>query len=157
MNSAIKRRTLRKFAGGWLKQPNVFTHNDLIEAYLKGKEAGKTEQQRVNQSLFNSNLEKAMALSEKLFAQLNTNGLKVNAVHLRADAITRFDSLLVADKGSFLQDTFRNAFILARKLKEENETETFAVSFTFTPDSDTLDENCLASDGFFIKYYGQKS
>ena len=154
--STIRRKTGGRYVGNWQEQTNVFNHNDLIEAYIKGKEAGKTEQQRVNQSLFNTNLQKAQSVSEELFAQLNDAGLKINAVHLKADAITRFDALFVSDKKAFLKDDFRNAFILARRFKQENETETFDISFTFTPDSNTLDENCLTSDGFFIKYYGEK-
>lgn len=140
----------------WQKQTNVITHNDVLEAYLKGKEAGKTEQQRVNQSLFNKNLEKAQLLSEKLFKEISSTGLKIKAVHLKADAITSFFALFISDKDDFLKDEFRRVFILARKCKDENEDQTFNISFTFTPDSKTLDENCLASDGFFLKYYGKK-
>lgn len=152
----IKSKSSPKLSNNWQKQTNVVTHNDVLEAYLKGKEAGKTEQQRVNQSLFNNNLEKAQTLSEKLFEQITKSDIKIKAVHLKAEAITSFSALFVSDNADFLKDDFRNVFILARKCKNENEDETFNISFTFTPDSKTLDENCLASDGFFVKYYGKK-
>lgn len=54
----IRKKSSSNFSHHWEKQTNVITYNDVLEAYLKGKEAGKTEQQRVNQSLFNTNLEK---------------------------------------------------------------------------------------------------
>lgn len=151
-----KKRGSHSLSNHWQKQTNAITYNDVSEAYLKGKEAGKTEQQRVNQSLFTNNLNKAKEISEKLFEEITNSGLKIKAIHLKAEAITSFNALFVSDKNDFLKDEFRNVFILARKYKSENENETFNISFTFTPDSNTLDENCLASDGFFVKYYGQE-
>jgi hypothetical protein len=151
-----QRKISTKQSNHWQKQSNVITYNDVLDAYLKGKEAGKTEQQRVNQSLFDKNLEKAQVLSEKLFEEITSIGVKIKAIHLKADAITSFNSLLIADKNDFLTDEFRNVFLLARKIKSANEDQTFSISFTFTPDSNTLDENCLTSDGFFTKFYGEK-
>jgi hypothetical protein len=143
-----------KHTNTWEKQTNVITHNDVLDAYLKGKEEGKTEQQRVNQSLFTNNLEKAQTISENLFEQIKSSGINLKAVHLKADAITSFYALFISDKGDFLKDEFRQVFLLARQSKHESENETFNISFTFTPDSEKLDENCLASDGFFVKYHG---
>lgn len=156
MTTTATIRTKSRPANNWEKQTKVITHNDVLEAYLKGKEAGKTEQQRVNQSLFNANLKKAQTTSEQLFEELINTGIKIVSIHLKADAITSFNALLVADKEDFLKDEFRQAFIVARRLKNKNEDQTFNISFTFTPDSKTLDEDCLASDGFFLKYYGKK-
>ena len=145
-----------KLSNNWQKQTNVITHNDVLDAYLKGKEAGKTEQQRVNQSLFDNNLAKAQTVSEKLFDEIKKTGIKIDSIHLKADAITSFSALFVSDKNDFLKEEFRNVFIIARNIKNESEDQTFSISFTFTPHSNTLDENCLASDGFFAKYYGKK-
>ncbi len=140
----------------WQKQSNVISYNDILDAYLKGKEAGKTEQQRVNQSLFDTNLEKAQEVSEKLFEEITHSGVNIKAIHLKAEAITSFSALFVSDTNDFLKEDFRNVFILARKIKNESEDQTFSISFTFTPASKNLDENCLASDGFFAKFYGKK-
>ena len=106
--------------------------------------------------LFDNNLEKAKSISEKLFLNIKNDGINLKAIHLKADAITNFYALFISDKTDFLKDDFRNVFISARKCKLENDGKTFSISFTFTPDSNTLDENCLASDGYFIKYYGEK-
>lgn len=156
MNVTATKKLPVSHSNNWQKQTNVITHNDVLEAYLKGKEAGKTEQQRVNQSLFDINLQKAKSVSEKLFEQLASDGFKLKAIHLKADAITNFYALFISSKSDFLKDEFRNAFIVARKYKTEIDESTFSISFTFTPDSDSLDEDCLASDGYFIKYYGEK-
>ena len=152
----IKKSSHENLSNNWRNQTNVITHNDVLDAYLAGKEAGKTEQQRVNQSLFDSNLEKAKELSEKLYLEISELGFDLKAIHLKADSITSFNALFIADTSDFLNDKFREAFIAARKSKIKNESHTFFISFTFTPNSKTLDESCLASDGYFIKYYDEK-
>jgi len=154
--TTLRRKGIPNVYNHWQKQRDVITHNDILKAFVKGKEAGKTEQQRVNQSLFDKNLEKAKAVCENIFQELSEANINLKAIHLKADAITNFYALFISKKEDFLKDDFRNAFIVARKYKNQIEDSTFFISFTFTPDSESLDENCLTSDGFFIKYNGEK-
>lgn len=141
----------------WQTQPDVITANDVIDAYFKGKEDGRTEQDRVYRSQFGSNLEKAKFVSESLYKKITSElGLHLKTIHLKADSITSFCALFVSDGDDFLKNEFRQAFVLARTTKNENENDTFEISFLFTPDSKFLSEKTLASDGYFIKYYGEK-
>jgi hypothetical protein len=136
----------------WETQENAVTHNDVIEAYLTGKEIGRSEQLSVNLRLFGENYENAKSLSETLHKQIGSMGFKVIGLHLRADSITSFNSLLIVDKEDYVNESFLKSFSIARAFKNEADSDTFNITFTFTPDSDTLDENCLEHDGFFAKY-----
>lgn len=157
MSSIItKNQVSSSFSGNWQKQEDVITANDAIDAYFKGKEDGKSEQERVNRRLFIFNLEKAQSLSESLFEKINLEGIHLKAIHLKAETITSFCALFVADKNDFLKNEFRNVFIRARNVKIQSDDDTFSISFLFTPDSSSLNEHSLASDGYLLKYYGKK-
>lgn len=156
MSATATIKETSRHSHNWQNQPDVITANDVIDAYFKGKEDGKTEQERVYRSLFNSNLERAKLVSESLFEQIIESGLHLKSIHLKADTITSFCALFVADSNDFLKEGFRDVFLFARKAKVQNEDATFEISFLFTPDSKTLSEHSLASDGYFIKYYGEK-
>ncbi len=136
----------------WETQESAVTHNDVIEAYLTGKQIGRSEQISVNLRLFGENYEKVKSLSETLHKQIESIGFKVIGLHLRADSITSFNTLLIVDRNDFINESFLKSFSIARAFKNEADCDTFDVTFTFTPDSDTLDENCLEHDGFFAKY-----
>ena len=79
---------------------------------------------------------------------------KINfkTIHLKAEGITKFSALFIAKKDDFLSDKFRNIFVSARKLKNEVESDSFYISFSFMPDSKDLNEKCINADGFFLKY-----
>jgi hypothetical protein len=153
MNStSVTRKHVAEPVQNWETQENVVTDNDVIDAYLTGKEIGRSEQISVNMRLFGENYEKAKRISESLHKQIGGIGFKVKGLHLRADSITSFNSLLIVDINDFTNESFLKSFSIARAFKNEADSDTFNITFTFTPDSDTLDENCLEHDGFFAKY-----
>jgi hypothetical protein len=136
----------------WKKSDSVYTGDDLIDAFLKGKEAGKNERERILINQLNNNIIHAANISEKMFSEAAKKKIKLLSIHLKAEDITRYVALFVADKEDFLSDKFRSLYIKAQKLKDEAETDNFYISFSFMPQSPALDENCLISDGFFMKY-----
>lgn len=136
----------------WEKIDDVFTGDDLIDAFLKGKEAGKDEHYRILFSQFRENVDNATKLAEKLMKKVA--GLKINTVDIRikADDITSFKALFIVDRKDFLDQSFRKVYTISREVKQKSETEKFYISFSFTPSSAELNEDCLIADGFFLKY-----
>ncbi|MEJ7683795.1 MAG: hypothetical protein WKG06_39235 [Segetibacter sp.] len=82
--------------------------------------------------------------------------IKLKEIHLKAEDITRFAALFVADKNNFLSDNFRELYIHAREIKKIAETEDFYISFSFMPASEKINESCLITDGYFLKYEKNK-
>lgn len=136
----------------WKKNKEAFSGDDLIDAYLKGKEAGKNEKMRILFNQFKGNIEKATSLSENLYEFACKKDIKLKEIHLKAEDITRFAALFVADKNNFLSDNFRELYIHAREIKKIAETEDFYISFSFMPASEKINESCLITDGYFLKY-----
>ena len=152
MATSISNRTSSPHQDNWQKQTNVVTHNDVIDAYLMGKDHGRNEMERVLKSVFRKNLDKAKSISEAFHKEVAELGFKLNSIHLKADEITSFIVLIICSQEDYVKDDFLKAFTAARRLKKENDQDDFSISFTFTYKADTLNERCLDSDGFFLKY-----
>lgn len=136
----------------WKQSDDVVTHNDVIDAYLKGKEVGRDEVKLAMNKLFQSNLTKAQHTSEKLNDSLKEIGIKINEIHLKADNLTDFMALIIAKPDDYVSDKFLKAISLARKIKEDSISDDFSLNFYFTYKAKTLNENCLNADGYFLKY-----
>jgi hypothetical protein len=140
----------------WKQQEDVITSNDVIDAYFKGKQAGKDEANIAMIKLFGLNLGKAQEASEQLYGSIKAMGFSVNSIHLKADNITNFMALLVTDVNDYVSEGFLDAIAAGRELKNRTDTEDFTINFYFTYQADTLNEHSLDSDGYFLKYNGNK-
>ena len=136
----------------WKKEESVYTGDHLIDAYLKGKQDGKDEIIEILTKQLKHNIDIATSVSEKLYSDAAKKKIRFKSIHLKADSITKFSALFVTKKEDFISDKFRDIFIIARKLKNEVENDSFYISFSFIPDSKDLNEKSLNADGFFLKY-----
>lgn len=141
-----------KIPKNWERDESVFTGDHLIDAYLKGKQDGKNEMTKILTRQFKENIKIATAISEKLYSEAAKKDINFKTIHLKAEGITRFSALFIAKKKDFLSDKFRDIFVSARKLKNEVESDSFYISFSFMPDSKDLNEKHINADGFFLKY-----
>ena len=136
----------------WRQQYDAVTHNDVIDAYLKGKQAGKDEAKIAMIKLFELNLAKAQKKSELLYDQLKGMGININSLHLKADDLTNFMALIITDVNDYVSEKFLDAISASRKLKATSDSDDFTLNFYFTYHGETLNEQCLDSDGYFLKY-----
>jgi hypothetical protein len=140
----------------WRQQYDAVTHNDVIDAYLKGKQAGKDEAKIAMVKLFEQNLAKAQEKSEQLYDELKGMGFAINSLHLKADNLTNFMALIVADAKDYVDDRFLDAITASRLLKSQSDSDDFTLNFYFTYHAETLNGNCLDSDGYFLRYNVQE-
>lgn len=140
------------FPRNWKKEESVYTGDDLIDAYLKGKQAARGEAVNILINQLKENVGLAASVCEKLFSTAEKKKIHFNGIHLKADSLTTFSALFVAKKDDFISDKFRDVLISARKIKNEAEKDSFYISFSFMPESKSINENCLKADGFFLKY-----
>jgi hypothetical protein len=136
----------------WRQQYDAVTHDDVIDAYLKGKQAGKDEAKIPMIKLFEQNLNKAQEKSEELYQEIKTLGFNIDSIHLKADNVTNFMALVIADFKDYVNEEFLKAIAISRQLKNSNDAEDFTLNFYFTYHAETLNEHCLESDGYFLKY-----
>jgi hypothetical protein len=136
----------------WKQNSATYTGDDLIDAFIQGKQAGRNEKKKEMLERLNKNVVKATKLSEQLYHSALDQEFKLFEIHLKAENISTYTALFLVDSTDFLSDRFRSVYTIARQLKNEAETDTFYISFSFTPKSEQLSENCLVADGFFLKY-----
>lgn len=136
----------------WKQEESVYTGDNLIDAYLKGKQDGTDELKKILNKQFKNNIDHATKVSEKLLAEAALNNINLKAIHLKAEGITKFSALFVAEKDDFLSDKFREILISSRKLKKEVESDSFYMSFSFVPNTKELNEKAIYADGYFLKY-----
>lgn len=154
MSIVTKKRTLsqEKNPENWQKQLDVFSTNDVIEAFLDGKEAGRNEHELAIRKLFNSNLETAKYVSEKVILKAKSLGINLYTVYLKADQVTHFYALVIAQKEDYTSDAFLETIRAARAYKNEADKEDFTINFTYTYFDTTLNESCLGHEGYFLRY-----
>lgn len=136
----------------WAKTNNSYTGNDVIDAYLSGKEVGKDEAQRRHRDEFLENLAAATTASEKLLKMAWERAIHLEAIHLKADQVSNFTALFVSNLQDYLSDQFRDVYVIAQELKKASRKDTFDIYFSFTHNSPYPSQELLASDGFFLQY-----
>lgn len=142
----------KPIAENWKQNSDTYTGDDLIDAFIRGKQAGRDEQKKILLERIKENVTKAALLSEELFKRAIAENINLYQIHLKADNISSYTALFIADNSDFLSDNFRKVYTVARELKNKADTDTFYISFSFTPKSKHLSEDCLAADGFFMTY-----
>ncbi len=152
MQTTTHTKSSVKKQDNWLQSKDVITHNDIIDAYLKGKEVGRDEAKLAMNKLFQDNLTKAQDNSEKLNQYLKEIGIGINEIHLKADSLTDFMALVIAKQEDYVSEDFLKAISLGRQIKTYSHSEDFTINFYFTYQAETLNEHSLHADGYFLKY-----
>lgn len=144
--------TIDNLPKDWQSAKPEITADDVIDAYFKGKEDGKKEKIEKIKSEFFVNLKLATSIAEELYETGNENNLKLEGIRLKARGLRSFDILFLVDDEMFVSDQFREAYVLSRAIKNKYKSEIVTYSFSFTPHTENLNEDCLTADGFFMKY-----
>ncbi|MEJ2054086.1 MAG: hypothetical protein P8X42_09225 [Calditrichaceae bacterium] len=132
-----------------------------IAAYLiglkKGREIGAKEQSDKNKALrsekFKTNLVLAMKTTSSFVDLINKNGFQCKSARLKFEDFDSFTAIFVVSEHNYCDERFLNIYDKAiEKEHELNNSPTFNISFTFTPDNDYLNINSMVADGFKLAY-----
>lgn len=134
-------------------EKKYYSGDDLIDAYLKGKEDQKNSNEQVLAEKLGENLIAAKSLSEKLFSTIHDNGFKCKVVKLKIKDIYTYISLFIIDEDDFCKDDFLKIYRESIRLKKEyNTSSTFNYTTMFSPDGNDLSEDTISTDGFYLSY-----
>lgn len=136
----------------WKQKAGTSSPDPIIDAYLKGVEAGKTEYTQVLTSQFANNMNESGAAVERMLSELGQRMIPVHAAYLKADGITAFEILIVVDEKDFINDSFRSVYTVARQIKNEHLNDHYYLAFSFMPQSNNFNETLLNADGYAWKY-----
>jgi hypothetical protein len=154
--STIVKNTVTKVSDllpkDWEAGTKDFSANEVISAYFLGKEDGKKEDFEKYKNQFSLNIKLASAIAEELFEIGMEKKIDLRSIHLKANSLSSFEALFLVSKDSIQSDNFRNAYVISRTLRNKYKSDKFNLYFSFTPQTEEVDINCLAADGFFMRY-----
>jgi hypothetical protein len=133
---------------------DLFTADEVLDAYEKGKEAGKVEEYEAKVAKFKDNLIRALNFSDGVFQKLKAIltqpawGMK-----MRVDGFSSFSVIIVISKIDFVSPEIEKVYnLLHGEMEQFNTGNDIHWSFALMPHRGKLNEPALSSDGYTLKY-----
>lgn len=160
--SAVKKRSTSTtndsiLSQSWVKEKGkdsgVFTSNDILQAYEKGKEFGKSEVQQILMEKIKSNIQTSTSICQQTMEMMRTKfGFECEAVHLRIDDAIKYDVLFIVDEEDYVSKDFLKVYdFIGKKVLAAN-NDTFHLSYIFMTDSEDIELDSMLADGFIYRY-----
>ena len=135
------------------KGKDTFSADDLIDAYLAGRQDKSDEDSQLRLEKLESNLKRAQELSINLFSEIKSSGFECSTVKLKIKDIYHFSSIFVINEDDYCKDDFLKIYEKSIALKKEvNEDRTFDFTTIFTPESEDLEKDSMVADGYILSY-----
>ncbi len=153
--------TLKNYSGkignppSWqvsVDKDSIFTNDDVIDAYLKGKDDGVKETQQIFIDKLNENIYKSAEYTEKMLSFMRKGKLNPISAHLKINSFDDFIILITLPEEEFISEDFLETYDLASKLEDEAHDKYYNVMFMFSDRENDFNTNLLVSEGFFMDY-----
>ncbi len=124
----------------------------VIEAYVKGKNDGMEQTNKLLKKQFQDNLIKSATNTTKVLEFLNSKGVKGISQHLKAESFDDFSVLITVSEDDILKDVFSEVYKFTEHLEQLVKEELYSISFSFINKSDHFDEEMIHSDGYIFNF-----
>ncbi len=128
-----------------------YTVNHVIEAYVQGKEFGKTMADKALTHVFSNNIEKTVGIEKEVVKHLKEQKFSPLASYLKVHSFYAFQVLIVVTEDNFNSDDFLKVYDYIHDVELKENSELYNISFNFTNSSDYFNENHLKTDGYLVK------
>ena len=130
------------------KNENPFNSDDVINAYLRGKQDGAEDMGKAIVNLLKRNIRDAGRVALALEAFLNGSNIPRLHSYIRITKGYKVTLLMVVSEDDFLNEKFMSVYGEAIRLEREFNDETCNISVSFMPKSEGFDQSAILSDGF---------
>ncbi len=142
----------------WEKTGDSYSSDDLINAYLKGKDDQRGAEERILMKALSDNVNKSTTVIENFAKQIKESfGVTVKGINLKIQRISYLEFLFVVDSSSYLSDDFKKVYDLSKEIKAEHNSDTLCITLTFMPDKKSIDMDAIHSDGYILEYVKEKT
>lgn len=133
---------------------SIFTNDDVIDAYLKGKKEGVRETNQIFVDKLNENINKSAVFTDRMLSFLNKRKLNPISAHLKIKSFNDFIILITLPEDEFLSEDFLVSYDFAATIEEEViDDKYYNVMFMFSDrEEGDFNTNLLVSEGFFMDY-----
>jgi hypothetical protein len=161
MDIQAKEKLSESIPSSWiLKRQGHITQNEhqdeLIDAYLKGREEQKNQNQKILFEKLEANIKTAQTIVVDIVNQIAETGFKMYKSYLKIDNITKFDVIFDIAVQDYLSPQFDEIYKLSHEIKSKYNNDTFNISFAFMPHSEFINERRINCEGFIFSYDKQK-
>jgi hypothetical protein len=139
----------------WEVNRDLFSGDELIEAYLQGCKEGVDQFKKVLLKKLSENLFQAQQLGNAFIHRLNKDGEICIGAHLKYMDIERYKIIFVINADIYYSfELMDPLYELAFSFEAENNSNDFSIEIAFMPQSEHLNNDRLVSDGFIFEYNG---
>ncbi len=151
--SITKTKTEKKSSYNWIQhEEKYYTSDDLINAYLKGKEEQKNSGNKELSETLDKNFKKAQKIVESLNKKIIDLKFDIYEAYLRIIDINRFDTIFAIKQDDYLLDEFDSVYDLSRNLEKKNNKNGFYIDIIFMPYTKNLNKDSLISNTYYFTY-----
>ena len=128
----------------------IYTADDVVEAYLTGKKAGIKASLQPQVIVLQQNLVRVDKATRQL---LNTLKKKLNpkTAYLKITHWNNFEVLITIPEKEFVSKEFLKVYDDSQKAEDILNKDSIIVSYSFAPVGSSFNETHVGSDGFFLK------
>ncbi|RPA68439.1 hypothetical protein EF405_12340 [Cyclobacteriaceae bacterium YHN15] len=130
----------------------LFSSDHVIDAYLKGKNHGLEQQQRLILEKLISNINKAGKDTSAILSFLKKKKLNPIAAYLRINSWDDFSILIILPQDEFLDKRMLRVYDFISDLESRVGDDMYNIQVTVCDTEDKIDENYVRSDGFAFKH-----
>jgi hypothetical protein len=130
----------------------LFSSDHVIDAYLKGKNDGLEQQQRLIIEKLVSNINKAGKNTSDILSFLRKKKLNPISAYLRINSWDDFSVLIILPQDEFLDKKMISVYNYISELENKVDEEMYHIQVSFCDTEDNIDENYVRSDGFALKH-----
>ena len=136
-----------------------FTSDEVIDAYVKGREAGKADglkagmdaQRNLLLKALQENMTLASLDTKKVLAACKSHRVPVEKALMRIDSWHRFSVMVVVDEKTFASAKLLKVYDVVNSLESSSRTEQYAIRFSFVAGGRDLDQKALQADGYVLR------
>lgn len=133
------------------KKSDLFTSDQLIDAYLNGKKDALEATKRLIVDKLNNNIDKSGTITVNLLRLLKNKQFTPVDAYLRVNSLDSFDIMVSIPEDEMMKDEFSEMYNVISGLEENNRDEYYDALISFCPVNDCFEEINVLSDGFLLK------
>ena len=133
------------------QKSDLFTSDQLIDAYMNGKKEGMEQYKKLEMSKMEENIKKSGIVAVDIINELKNNKFTPIDTYLRVNSFDRFDIMVTVPENDFLKDEFLYMYDMISDIETKSKNDFYMVFISFCSTNNHFDEQIVVSDGYSWK------
>lgn len=130
----------------------LFSSDHVIDAYIKGKNDGLEQAQKLLFEYLRINIDKSGKHTARILEFLRENNFTPISAYLKINSWDSFTLMLALPENEFIDDKIIKAYDFITDFEEVTKEDLYSLNIIICDTEGDLDESYIVSDGFFLKY-----